>query len=136
MIKMKNIVTIEDNEDHALLIRRSTQDSETLVSHFSDGEAALKELKGSTKADLIFLDLKMPGIDGFKMLEYLRKIDDYHAVPIVILTTSSRNEEVKRAYEAGASGFVVKSDDFDEFVAKLKQVKEYWFHTVVLPKKD
>ena len=54
-------------------------------------------------------------------------------VPIVMFTTSARREEIEKAYELGACGYVVKPDDFDEFVEKLRQVKTYWLKTVEKP---
>lgn len=134
---MKKIVMIEDNEDHALLIRRGLEEPECSVTHYSDGAEALQFLgqmaNPAQRPDLILLDLKLPGMDGFEVLEALKKMEWCLAVPVVILTTSARKEEIAKAYRLGAGGYVVKSDEFSEFVAKLKCVKDYWFHTVELP---
>ena len=50
-----------------------------------------------------------------------------------MLTTSCRKEEIEKAYQLGAAGFVVKAEDFGELITKLKRVKDYWFHTVEAP---
>ena len=125
---------IEDNEDHALLIRRSIEEGECAVVHYADSAAAIEACEGIRNAeevpDLILLDLKLPGIDGFGVLERLRKNSFFACVPVVMLTTSARKEEIERAYQLGASGYVVKSEDFGELMAKLKRVKDYWFRTV------
>lgn len=134
---MKRIFMIEDNEDHALLIRRAVEGDGCAVTHYPDGLAALKaceELSAlEARPDLVFLDLKLPGMDGFAVLQNLRKLKPFGQVPIVMLTTSRRREEIEKAYQLGASGFVVKAEDFSELVAKLKQVKNYWFDTVEPP---
>lgn len=134
---MKKIFMIEDNEDHALLIRRTIEDSGCIVTHYQDGLEALKACKeiqaGDSKPDLIFLDLKLPGMDGFDVLKNLKLIKGFEQIPVVMLTTSRRREEIIKAYQLGAVGFVVKSEDFEDLTAKLKCVKDYWFHAVEMP---
>ncbi len=134
---MKKIFMIEDNEDHALLIRRAIEDTECSVTHYQDGLDAMKVCETiqtqEQKPDLILLDLKLPGMDGFEVLKNLKKLKWFEQVPIVMLTTSCRREEIEKAYQLGAVGYVVKSEDFGELIAKLKRVKDYWFHTVETP---
>ena len=128
---------IEDNEDHALLIRRGLEDSECNITHYQDGPEALRACETigmqDSRPDLILLDLKLPGMDGFEVLKSLRNLKRFERVPVVMLTTSCRREEIEKAYQLGASGYVVKAEDFGELVAKLKRVKDYWFHTVEVP---
>ena len=135
---MHKIFMVEDNPDHALLIRRGIEESECAIAHYEDGLAAVEACEAvdcaEARPDLVLLDLKLPGMDGFGVLERLRKMKWFKYVPIVMLTTSSRKEEIEQAYRFGASGYVVKSDDFGEFTAKLKRVKDYWFSAVELPK--
>ena len=134
---MKKIFMIEDNEDHALLIRKGIEGADCVVTHYSDGPVAVKACQDietqDQRPDLVLLDLKLPGMDGFEVLKSLKKVKWFEHVPIVILTTSCRREEIEKAYQLGASGFVVKSEDFGELIAKLKRVKDYWFHTVEAP---
>ncbi len=134
---MKKIFMIEDNEDHALLIRRAIEDADCSVTHYQDGLDAMKACEAiqnqDQRPDLILLDLKLPGMDGFEVLTNLKKIKRFEPVPVVMLTTSCRREEIEKAYQLGASGYVVKSEDFAELITKLKHVKDYWFHTVEAP---
>ncbi len=134
---MKKIFMIEDNEDHALLIRRGVESEDCMVTHYQDGLGALKACETiqsqDQKPDLILLDLKLPGMDGFEVLKNLKKLKWFEQVPVVMLTTSRRREEIEKAYQLGAVGYVVKSEDFGELIAKLKRVKDYWFHTVEAP---
>ena len=128
---------IEDNEDHALLIRKGIEGADCVVTHFPDGPVAVKachEIQTQDqRPDLVLLDLKLPGMDGFEVLKNLKQVKWFEHVPIVILTTSCRREEIEKAYQLGAAGFVVKAEDFGELIAKLKRVKDYWFHTVEAP---
>ena len=134
---MKRIFMIEDNEDHALLIRRGIETPDCEIRHFSDGLEALKACqqvqKYGGRPDLILLDLQLPGMNGFDILQAIKKMDELLYVPIVMLTTSARREEIEKAYELGADGYVVKSDDFSVLITKLKYIKDYWFSAVELP---
>ena len=134
---MKHIFMVEDNEDHALLIRKAIEGQDCVISHFQDGLDFLKEIRQmeprGTRPDLVFLDLKLPGMDGFEILKQFRQIRTMEQVPVVILTTSKRREEIERAYQLGAAGFLTKSEQFGELTAKLKRVKDYWFSTVEVP---
>lgn len=134
---MKKIVIIEDNEDHALLIRRGIEGPDCSVTHYSDGLEALKACEQirnfEERPDLILLDLQLPGINGFEILKSIKKMDPLLYTPVVMLTTSARRAEIEQAYQFGADGYVVKSDDFSVFIAKLKSVKDYWLSIVESP---
>ncbi len=82
---------------------------------------------------LVLLDLNLPAMDGFQILSKLRSTKKLKFVPVVMLTTSKRPEEINRAYELGAHGFVSKSEDFGNLKNQLKCVKEYWLKTVERP---
>ncbi|MBI4368405.1 MAG: response regulator [Candidatus Omnitrophica bacterium] len=134
---MKKVWIIEDNEDHALLIRRGIESADCAVLHYPDGMKALEASREipdeGSRPDLILLDLKLPGMDGFEVIQKLKEIKLFKRIPVVILTTSSRREEIEKAYQLGAGGFVSKSEDFESLTAKLKRIKDYWLHTVEPP---
>jgi CheY-like chemotaxis protein len=134
---MRNIVIVEDNPDHALIIKKGIEANDCRVSHYEDGHKAVEACRANTvgdeKPNLVFLDINLPGMDGFGVLECLRKLEKFKHIPIVMLTTSARQKEVERAYGLGANGYVVKSENFQQFMAKLQAVKNYWFCTVELP---
>ncbi|MBI4372544.1 MAG: response regulator [Candidatus Omnitrophica bacterium] len=134
---MKSVFMIEDNEDHALLIRRGMEDEDCKVTHYPDPLQAIKACEDiqsqDAKPDLVLLDLKLPGMDGFEVLKRLKQLKWFEHVPIIILSTSCRKEEIQTAYQLGAASYIVKSEDFQELTAKLKRLKDYWFHTVEAP---
>lgn len=75
---------------------------------------------------LILLDLKLPKIDGLEVLRQLKSHRKFHAIPVVILTTSSENFDMQKAYQLGANSYIVKPVDFDKFREVAAQVELYW----------
>ncbi len=131
------IFLVEDNSDHALLIQRGLKESNCEVTHFSDGQSLLNFFKSAAGSSdfpaFILLDLKLPGLDGFEILSAIRSGAKTKRIPVVMFTTSQYQKEINRAYELGASGFVSKSENFEELIAKLARLKDYWLRTVELP---
>ena len=85
---------------------------------------------------LILLDLNMPGLDGRKTLEIIKQNQALKKIPVVILTTSDDERDVKACYELGANTYVQKPVDFDGLIAAVKRLKQYWFEIALLPKED
>jgi CheY-like chemotaxis protein len=94
-----------------------------------DGEAALMYLSGEGKfrnraeyplPSLVLLDLKLPGMDGFEVVSWVRQQEGIRGLPIIVLTSSSRIADVNRAYHLGANSFIVKEIDFDSTVEFAK----------------
>ncbi len=75
---------------------------------------------------LILLDLKLPKIDGLEVLRQLKSHPQFHAIPVVILTTSGENVDMQKAYQLGANSYIVKPVDFDRFKEVAAQVELYW----------
>lgn len=75
---------------------------------------------------LVLLDLKMSPMDGFRVLETVKKDPEIKNIPLVVLTTSSRTLDLEQAYALGASGYVVKPMEFDVYVAALEAVVRFW----------
>jgi CheY-like chemotaxis protein len=136
----ETILLAEDNEDHVLLIRRSFVHARFLnpVQVVHDGVEAITYLKGEGAfADrqkypfpsLLLLDLKMPNKDGFEVLEWIREQPMLRNLRIVVLTTSDRIFDVKRAYELGASSFLTKPVKLEEFIRLGPAIKGFWVWT-------
>ena len=81
----------------------------------------------------MLLDLKMPGMDGFEVLTWIRQQDGIRGLPVVVLTSSSEMVDVNRAYELGANSFFVKEIDFQGTVDLSKLLQKYWLTTVRTP---
>ena len=135
------ILLVEDNPDHVMLIKTVLGENNLLI--VTDGQEALDYIyhKGkyadenkAPRPDLIFLDLKLPKVDGFEVLSQLKSDPELKSIPIIILTTSSQNEEIVRGYARGANSYITKPVKFNEFVDKIKNLKLYWAFVNTLPK--
>ena len=82
---------------------------------------------------LILLDLKMPKVGGLEVLEQIRSDPNLKSALVVILTASAGRHDVKQAYDSGANSYLVKPVDFEEFVAMIGQVVDYWCKLNELP---
>jgi CheY-like chemotaxis protein len=75
----------------------------------------------------------MPRIDGFQVLDWIRKQPGIRSIPVVVLTTTQQMAEVNRAYSMGANSFLVKPMDFSNYVELSKLIRHYWMQSVRLP---
>jgi CheY-like chemotaxis protein len=131
------ILIVEDNPNDAELILRSLKKNKLAndIMVVEDGEEALNYLFRIEKTDqieklknpkVIFLDLKLPKIDGLEVLKCLKSDQQTKKIPVVILTSSKEDPDIKTAYELGANSYVVKPVKFDDFVKTLNQLGMYW----------
>jgi CheY-like chemotaxis protein len=143
-MKVDLILIAEDNEDHILLLCRALKKSGVLNPIFvlRDGEEAIAYLRGEGKfADryqyplpgLLLLDLKMPKVDGFEVLQWIRQQPGLSRLRIVILTTSDDPHDINRAYELGANSFIVKPLDKQHFLEVTNAIKGYWLWMSAAP---
>lgn len=135
--KDKIILLVEDNpDDEALAIRalkRNHISNTIVVAH--DGVEALDFLFGvgihngrdiSIKPTVILLDLKLPRIDGIEVLRRLREDDRTKLLPVVVLTTSSEEQDMLDSYSLGCNSYIRKPVDFIQFSDAIRQLGMYW----------
>jgi CheY-like chemotaxis protein len=126
------ILLVEDNPMDVELtlraLRRRRLTNEIVVAR--DGEEAVNLIlqweMGEPAPILILLDLKLPRISGLEVLERLKRHPDFASIPVVVLTTSADDGDVKRAYQVGANSYIVKPVDFDKFLEVAAQIELYW----------
>ena len=131
------ILLVEDLDEDVFFILRALKQAgiknEVLIAH--SGDEAIRYLKGEgqfadrTKSplpDLILLDLKMPGTDGFGVLRWLRSQEQLKHIIVVVLTGSTQIRDVNEAYKLGANSFLVKPDDFKNSTGLADVLKQYW----------
>ncbi|GGL86403.1 response regulator [Deinococcus aerolatus] len=91
------------------------------------GAAALDFLQsGLVQPDVVLLDLNMPGMNGFEVLQEMKRDARLVRIPVVILTTSGVQKDIEQAYTLHASSYLVKSASFTSFLQQLERVLEYW----------
>jgi CheY-like chemotaxis protein len=84
------------------------------------------------RPDLILLDLNMPGMDGRQALTQVKSEPDIRRIPVVVLTVSSDEQDIRHTYDHGGAGFIIKPETFDGMVEVVKVLNQYWFETVEL----
>lgn len=128
------ILLVEDNEDDIVLAREAFAEARlvNVINTVRDGEEALAYLRREGKykvarsPGLILLDINMPKKNGFEVLEAMKADPTLRAVPVIMLTTSEREEDVVRSYADGACSYIRKPVDLDQFVGVVKQFELYW----------
>jgi len=126
-----SILLVEDNpRDAELTLRafaKSNLANNIIVAH--DGVEALEIVYGRTGAErprVILLDLKLPKLDRLEVLRKLKSDDRTRAIPVVIVTSSKQDPDIKTAYDLGANSYVVKPVDFESFMKIMSQLGFYW----------
>lgn len=138
---MKNeqfcIYAVDDDEDDRFLIKEALKSySDCVVTFFEDGESLLSKLANSPKENLpslILLDLDMPGVSGYEVLQTLRANPDLCFLPALVLSATRSEQTVRKAYELGANTFMSKPHSFPEMVQLLQSTYSYWLKTVHIP---
>src|SRR5436190_8325383 len=138
------ILLVEDRGDDILLIQRAFQRAGVTnpILAVRDGEEAIAYLSGagpySNRAEyplpwLTLLDLKMPRVDGFDVLRWIRSQPELRRLIVVVLTSSEEMRDVNRAYELGANSFMVKPMDFENAVQLSSLIQKYWLSRNLFP---
>lgn len=132
------ILIVDDSPDDVEATKRafSRANLRNEIHHAESGEVALRLLSrdDEQRPGIILLDLNMPGLDGRKTLEIIKKSQHLKSIPVVILTTSSDERDVEACYALGANTYIQKPVDFDGLIAAIRRLKEYWFEIALLPK--
>ncbi|MEW6245989.1 MAG: response regulator [Nitrospirota bacterium] len=135
------ILLVEDNEDDIVLTREAFTEAKlvNVINTVRDGEEALAYLrregryKVARAPGLILLDINMPKKNGFEVLEAMKADPSLRSLPVVMLTTSEREEDVVRSYADGACSYIRKPVDLDQFVGVVKQFELYWTLVSTIP---
>jgi len=124
-----DILLVEDNPNDAELTQRALKkvNLATQLAIVRDGAEALEYLLGNRpKPKVIFLDLKLPKIDGIEVLRRLRADARTRAVPVVVLTSSQEEKDISECYKLGVNSYVVKPVEFDKFYKAVGDLAIYW----------
>ncbi|WP_027483808.1 response regulator [Deinococcus pimensis] len=135
------ILLVEDNPGDVLLTQEALDEARlpNNLSVAEDGMHALRFLKregeysNAPRPDLILLDLNMPRKGGHEVLDEIKRDADLRAIPVVILTTSDHEDDVRRSYDAHANCYICKPTGFDDFFSVVRSIEDFWMSTVHLP---
>ena len=128
------VLLIEDDEDHVFLVKRALRDLEdatVTVEVAGDGEQAMERLTRARfdpvrQPQLVLLDLKMPKVDGLEVLRRIRAEEAAYGLPVVVLTSSEREDDREQAMRLGATWFVCKPIDGARFRSEIQQLGDRW----------
>lgn len=131
------ILLIEDNLGDVLLTKEAFR-----AAHFKynlhiakDGEEALQMLEkqgrfdNHPKPDLILLDLNLPKVDGREVLEKIKSNMILKDIPVIVLSGSEAESDITKCYDLHANSYIVKPENFDDFVEIVESIENYWFES-------
>jgi CheY-like chemotaxis protein len=136
------VLLAEDDVDHAYFTERAFRDAHgaAVTMHtVSDGEQALDYLHrrgryaDAARPNLIVLDLKMPKVSGLEVLDQIKADAELRTIPIVVLTSSDRPEDVTESYSGGANSFVTKPASLTGLREGVREMARYWIDVATLP---
>jgi CheY-like chemotaxis protein len=135
------VLLVEDDPGDELMTREAFEDNKigNRLHVARDGEEALDFLyrRGlhaeAPRVDLVLLDLNLPKYDGRQVLERIRTDPDLTHLPVVVLTTSSSEEDILRSYKLHANAYVTKPVDVNQFIAAVRQIDDFFLSVVRLP---
>ncbi|MBW1603727.1 response regulator [Streptomyces sp. JJ66] len=136
------VLLVEDDPGDELMTREAFEDNKigNILHVVRDGEEALDFLyrrgpyADAPRPDLILLDLNLPKYDGRQVLERIKADEDLGHIPVVVLTTSSAEEDILRSYRLHASAYVTKPVDLEQFIAAIRKIDEFFVTVVRLPR--
>ncbi|MDX2109111.1 MAG: response regulator [Verrucomicrobiota bacterium] len=144
MMNTRDILLVEDNPSDALLTQRAfkksnvvntliiVRDGQEAIDYlFCTGPYATRDI--TAFPGVILLDLKLPKIDGLSVLEKIKADKRFQMIPVVVLTTSNEDNDLKRAYQLGANSYIRKPVDFTAFNTAVTQLGIYWLMLNELP---
>lgn len=139
-----HILLVEDNEGDIVLTKEALSDAKikNKVSVAKDGEEAIRFVNSGLDdpaeflPDLILLDINLPKVDGKEVLHYLKSNPATKKIPVVMLTTSSSDVDVKDSYNNYANCFITKPVDFNKFFEVVRMIEDFWITIVKLPTKN
>ena len=129
MKKLQPILLLEDDDVDAKILERTFQNLNipNSIIRAKNGVEGLEILSECDELPfLIFLDLNMPKMNGLEFLKKVKEDPSIKTIPIIVLTTSDNENDVKTSFERGANGFMIKSSDFNEFMQTVKKIEDYW----------
>lgn len=131
------VIFAEDDDEDWLLIQSACRTLRLAnpIHRVGDGEALMAYFKLNPGLPcLLFLDLNMPKMNGYEVLEAMSKTKDLSLIPTVVLTTSKQEQDILKSYLTGAKSYIVKPVQFGDLVKALGAAGKYWLEVVEIPR--
>ena len=133
-----HILLVEDNEGDIVLAREALKEAriKNRITVITDGEKALEYLfcnDNNRKPDLILLDINLPKVNGLEVLAKINADEALKIIPVVMLTTSTSEQDVLDAYRNYVNCYINKPIDLEAFIVVIKNIENFWLNTVKLP---
>jgi len=134
----RSIIVVEDNpaDSRMLKMALARRDSTIATLVIDDGADALKFFSShadTLPCDLILLDLNLPRVSGFEILEFLKSHPQLKRTPVIVLSGSSTQQDVERCYRTGANCYICKPTGLDAVFTMIDDLIRYWFEQAQLP---
>ncbi len=143
MTAKKTILVADDDTNDAFLLEHAFERASINATlHFvHDGAEAVRYLESEDQQqhptpDLVLLDLKMPRMDGFEVLQWVRAQPRLRRLPVTVLTSSDARVDINRAYDLGANSYLVKPLSNDQLLKMVEALQRYWFSVNLAPECD
>lgn len=136
-----SILIAEDDADDRFLMERAWEESgaNEKIDFVENGVELLNHLNNiksrkikNNYPQFILLDLNMPKMDGHEVLKTIKAHYDFKRIPVIILSTTKNQMEIKRCYDLGANTYIVKPVTFDSLVETIQEIRAYWFKIATL----
>jgi CheY-like chemotaxis protein len=132
------ILLVEDNEGDIVLTKEALEEGNITneLDVVRDGQQAIDFLEKKWKfssaksPDLILLDINLPKLNGHEVLKHIKSSENLKTIPVIMLTTSSSENDVKKAYDHHANCYIVKPVIMDEFIEMIAKIEEFWMNIV------
>ncbi|HWU05983.1 MAG TPA: response regulator [Streptomyces sp.] len=140
-VKPIEVLLVEDDPGDELMTREAFEDNKirNTLHVVRDGQEALDFLyrqgqyTDAPRPDLVLLDLNLPRYDGRQVLERIKTDPEMALIPVVVLTTSSAEEDILRSYKLHANAYVTKPVDLEQFIGAVRQIDDFFVSVVRLP---
>ena len=140
-LRLIQILLVEDSPGDVLLTREALREARVAneLNVVGDGEEAMRYLRQEgeyaeqVRPDIVLLDLNLPRKDGREVLREVKSDPELRRIPVIVLTTSSAEEDVMTAYDAHANSYIRKPVDLEKFMRVVRSIEDYWIGFVALP---
>ncbi|MFH5832543.1 response regulator [Halalkalibaculum sp. DA3122] len=138
-----HILLVEDNQGDIVLTTEALEEGQisNSLSIVRDGWEAIQYLdqkegyEDATPPDLVLLDINLPKINGHEVLKHIKSSPELKQIPVVMLTTSSDQVDIKKSYENHTNCYITKPVDMDNFMKVISSIEDFWISIVQLPTK-